>query len=154
MLTNDDYLIENGKLYFEFTELTLIMTSITPTVGDLAGGYPFTLYGNYTNLEDTFELWWENVMITYELNENKTQLSGTVPPTTIEYLSIYPKIISDGVPHWNYEIVFTYKSNAVALSCWPPTGPRTGQTQLEIKGDHFDEWTRPLVGGEIKLTPI
>jgi len=90
------------------------MTSITPKVGDLAGGYPFTIYGNYTSLTDAFELWWdENVMISsYEVNANKTQISGIVPTGTTQYQSIYPKIISYGVPYWNYDVVFTYKYNA------------------------------------------
>jgi hypothetical protein len=53
-MTKDMFMIKSRTFNFTFSN-TIFISEVSPLVGGVAGGYPFTLYGNFTMLMDLRE---------------------------------------------------------------------------------------------------
>ena len=100
LLTIDNYVIDNQKIYFNFVDDNTI-TSIEPNRGDMKGGYTFTLKGDFSELMSTpdLQLFWETGVEITLTSKSITELKGLVPESTREFKQVYPYIYHNRVPY-------------------------------------------------------
>jgi hypothetical protein len=63
LLNDDGFKIESRNFTFTFAADVMI-NSIYPSIGNLSGGYPFTIYGNFSGLIGAqFKVLWNDTQI-------------------------------------------------------------------------------------------
>jgi len=84
LLTEDSYKIESRNFTFTFDNDVMI-NSIYPEVGNMSGGIPFTLYGNFSALIGApFKVLWNDSQIDDAVcSTSGKQILGTVPASNI-----------------------------------------------------------------------
>ena len=151
--TTSGFIVSERALDLVFADAFLIK-GIFPEKGSMAGGYPFTLYGDfeYIKLHGVQQLFWGEEDITSQVTgvSNHT-ITGVVPPSDTQGRR-YPKIVSNLLTFKNATVHFTYLPRPTVESCWPYSGQTSSETPLTIKGSHFDSEVTCLFGEPSQAT--
>ena len=154
VVTKDNYRISQKRFELAFVEGVSI-ASVSPAFGDLVGGYPFALIGNFADVVEfgLQQLLWGDVDIVDSVTSiTETKISGVVPPSVEEGRANIVLIV-DEIEIENKSVFFRYSMQPINVSCFPYSGHSTGETLLQIYGENFEDTARCVYEG-LTIIPL
>lgn len=139
LMTTDQFMIKSRSFNFTFSN-DIMITSVSPLVGGIQGGYTFVLTGKFAILKGSgYILYWNEKPINEYITEfYNNSIVGKVPSCDHNGRAEI-RIEKDLVVYQNISVYFMYGYSAEVQNCLPNAGPTMGGTMVTFIGQYFND---------------